>query len=92
MNLDIFKNGEDAWYNGKGFIHNPYNICEEEDNFISWSDGWWSVQNRAEMKDKDQSQREYEIEMEKELKEKEIKRKSKTKRSRAELAGQSTLF
>jgi len=92
MRASIFKDGEKAWYDGKGFIHNPFNVCYDEENFQSWSNGWWSVQDEMLARDRKILDAEYQEQIEKEAAEKESKEKSKTKKGRAELAGQNTLF
>jgi len=92
MRVSLFKDGERAWYDGKGFIANPFNICDNEEEFNSWSMGWWSVQDKIEEASRAKAQAEYEAEVAKELLENEIKEKKKTKKGRAELAGQFTLF
>ena len=88
----VFKEGSKAWYDGKGFIENPFNIWYDEEKFTAWNQGWWLVQNEMYSKEKEVLDREYQLQLQMEREEKERVEKSKTKKGRAELAGQYTLF
>ena len=84
--------GKKAWYDGEGFVKNPYHVCYQEDMYDAWSRGGWSVHNEMEAKDRAVLQEELEKEALAQAKLLAIKEKKKTKKGRAELAGQSTLF
>jgi hypothetical protein len=92
MRLNIVDEGKRAWYNGDGFIANPYHIWYQEEEYTSWSHGWWAIQYEMEEKDREVLRAELEAEARAEEAEWIVKDKKKTKRGRAELAGQSTLF
>ena len=92
MRLNIIEEGKRAWYDGCGFISNPYHVWHQEEEYMSWSKGWWCVQDEMEAKDRKQLQEEFEREAILEAKAQEIKEKKKTKKGRAELGGQATMF
>jgi len=88
----IFKEGAKAWNDGTGFVFNPFNISDDEENYLSWSSGWWSIQNQMEMVDRKILEDEYQKELALDASKKEMIEKKKSKMGRAELAGQDTLF
>jgi len=90
--MSIYNDGRQAWYDGKGFIHNPFNICSDASNFQDWSKGWWEVQDQMCAADSKKILEEMSLEDEQYKRELVEKEKAKTKQGRLELAGQSVLF
>ena len=92
MKLNIIEEGKRAWYDGMGFISNPYHVWHQEEQYLSWSKGWWSVNDESAAKDRELCNKEHEEMLKREEEERIIKEKKKTKKGRAELAGQITMF
>jgi hypothetical protein len=98
MHDQAYREGKQAWYDGVGWLMNPYQIHreEEEDKSLSWSQGWREISKKFEEADRIALQKEIEAEYAAEeaarKAKEEIKEKKKTKKGRAELAGQDTLF
>lgn len=88
----IEASGKRAWYDGVGFLDNPYHVWYQEEQFVAWNRGWFAVNREMEEKDRKILHEELEREAEIELAAQIEKEKKKTKKGRAELAGQTTLF
>jgi len=92
MNDAVYQEGVKSWYEGVGFVLNPFNLTYEEEKYNAWSRGWWSIQDQTEQSDRKELRAELDKELALDEAERERKEKKKTKNGRAELAGQNTLF
>jgi hypothetical protein len=92
MKLNIIEEGKRAWNSGMGFINNPYHVWDQKEQYLSWSKGWWELNDESAAIDREVLAQEHEDMVRKEEEAKELKEKQKTKKGRAELAGQTTMF
>ncbi len=37
---DAYAEGREAYHAGKSETENPFDLGEDEDNYLAWSDGW----------------------------------------------------